>query len=47
MYFLFLNCRFSNKNAFHVHVTAQASYGNVLALTLTGHFVVLEEPFCF
>jgi len=30
IYFLFLNCRFSSKYAFHVDVTAQASSGNVI-----------------
>jgi len=34
IYFLFLNCRFSNKHAFHVHVTAQVSSGNVIVISL-------------
>jgi len=56
IYFLFLNCHFSNKYAFHVHVTAQASSGYVivillfirlLAWKLSCHFLVYEEPFYF
>jgi len=52
IYFLFLNCRFSNKYALHVHVTAQAWSGNLivillfirlLAWKLCCHFLV-EEP---
>jgi len=55
-YFLFLNCRFSTKYAFHVHVTALASSGNVilislsirlLAWKLSCHFLVQEELFNF
>jgi len=34
IYFLFLNYRFSNKYAFHVHVTAQDSSGNVIVISL-------------
>jgi len=54
--FLFLNCRFSNKYAFHVHVIVQASSENVivivlfirlLAWKLCCHFLVYEEPFHF
>jgi len=29
-----LNSRFSSKHAFHVHVTAQASSGNVIVISL-------------
>ena len=29
---LFLNCRFSNKLVFHVHVNAQAWLGNVIVI---------------
>jgi len=29
---LFLNCCFSNKYVFHVHVNAQASHGNVIVI---------------
>jgi len=29
---LFLNCCFSNEYVFHVHVTAQASSGNVIVI---------------
>jgi len=56
VYFLFLNCLFSNKYAFHVHVIAQASSGNVifilvfirlLAWKLSCHFLVQEELFYF
>jgi len=32
--FLFLNCHFSNKYAFHVHVTAQVSPENVIVILL-------------
>jgi len=32
IYFLFLNCRLSNKYTFHVHVTAQASSGNMIVI---------------
>jgi len=31
---LFLNCHFRNKYVFHVHVTAQASSGNVSVIYL-------------
>jgi len=34
IHLLFLNCRFSNKFAFHVHVTVQASSGNVIVILL-------------
>jgi len=32
IYTLFLKCRFRNKYDFHVHVTAQASSGNVIVI---------------
>jgi len=34
IYFLFLNCRLSSKYAFHVHVTVQATSGNVIVISL-------------
>jgi len=34
IYFLFLNCHFSNKYAFHVDVTAQVQSGNVIFILL-------------
>jgi len=34
IYFLIFDCRFSNKYAFHVHVTAQPSTGNVIVISL-------------
>jgi len=49
IYFLFLKRRFSNKYAFHVHVTAQVSPGNVIVISpfirllgrkLSCHFLV-------
>jgi len=45
IHILFLNCRFSNKYVFHVHVTAQTLSGNVIVISvlhlsrdLIGHF---------
>jgi len=32
IHFLSLNCRFTNKYAFHVHAIAQASSGNVITI---------------
>jgi len=49
---LFFSCRFSNKNYFHVHVTAQASSGNVIVIllfirlptwTLSCHFLTVRR----
>jgi len=34
IYFLVLNYHFSNKYAFHVHVTAQAASGNMIVILL-------------
>jgi len=50
--FLFLKCSISHKYTFHVHVTAQASSGNVIVLSqfimvlswdISCHCLVWEE----
>jgi len=56
IYFLFVNCRFSNKYAFHVHVSVQLLFVNVIGISLfirllawqlSCHFVVYGEPLYF
>jgi len=46
IYFLFLNCRFSSKNAFHVHVTAQFSSGNVIVILYSFQTLIVDIKDC-